>query len=206
MNTKEYQKRYRKEHKKESKKYRIGYYQKHKDKWSEYNKKNRKFKLCKCGNKIDFRSKRCKSCETTRRFELNIINTKGKNNPMYGKKGFWSGKRRLEHSKLMTGKNNPAYKDGTSGIYPIEFTEFLKESIRKRDNYKCKNCGMTEEEHLIVIGKVLNVHHIDYNKENCLEPNLITTCESCNLRANYNREYWKEFYSNKLLENCYEHR
>jgi len=57
---------------------------------------------------------------------------------------------------------------------------------------------MTEEEHLIVTGKVLTVHHIDYNKQNCSKKNLITTCNSCNIQANYNRNYWKEVYTYKL--------
>jgi hypothetical protein len=59
---------------------------------------------------------------------------------------------------------------------------------------------MTEEEHLTVIGRTLEVHHIDYNKKNCKEENLITLCKWCNLRANYNRNYWKTYYQNKLLQ------
>jgi hypothetical protein len=97
-------------------------------------------------------------------------------------------------------ENNPNYIDGTSGLYPLEFNEELKENIRKFDNYICQNCGMTEEEHLITIGTILNVHHIDYNKKNCNKNNLITLCRQCNLRANYNREYWKELYEIKIKE------
>jgi ribosomal protein L34E len=96
------------------------------------------------------------------------------------------------------GKLNVNYIDGSSGIYPVEFNDILKESIRKRDNYTCQNCNMTEEEHIIVVGKVLSVHHIDYDKINCKSDNLITLCDSCNLRANYNRSYWKEIYTNKV--------
>jgi len=98
-------------------------------------------------------------------------------------------------------KNHPNYIDGRSfEPYTIEFTEELKESIRKRDDYKCQNCSMTEEEHLIVNGQVLHVHHIDYNKQNCSKENLITTCKQCNIRANYNRSYWEEIYKNKIME------
>jgi len=57
---------------------------------------------------------------------------------------------------------------------------------------------MTEEEHLIVFGKVLTIHHIDYNKQNCKENNLITLCGSCNTRANFNRSYWVDFYKQKV--------
>jgi len=57
---------------------------------------------------------------------------------------------------------------------------------------------MTEEEHIIVVGKVLSIHHIDYDKQNCKENNLITLCDSCNNRANSNRNYWIEFYTKKV--------
>ena len=73
--------------------------------------------------------------------------------------------------------------------YPFEWDEELKEQIRKRDNYTCQNCGMTEEEHLIAIGRALIVHHINYDKKNCKKYNLISLCNQCNVRANYNQKY-----------------
>jgi hypothetical protein len=36
-----------------------------------------------------------------------------------------------------------------------------------------------------------DVHHIDYDKANCAKENLITLCEVCHGRTNYNRDYWK---------------
>jgi hypothetical protein len=96
--------------------------------------------------------------------------------------------------------NNNYVKDRSLIEYTLEWNGQLKESIRKRDDYKCQNCGMTEEEHLIVWGQVLHVHHIDYNKKNCQEDNLITTCLQCNIRANFNRDYWQEFYQEKIHE------
>ena len=78
--------------------------------------------------------------------------------------------------------------------YPKNFY-YIKETIRQRDNYECQNCSMTEEEHLIVHGQVLHVHHIDYDKQNCNKENLISLCHNCNIRANYNRTYWQEFYT-----------
>jgi hypothetical protein len=102
------------------------------------------------------------------------------------------------------GDKNGNWNNGSSfEPYSIEFTEELREQIRKRDNYICQNCSMTEEEHLIVVGKVLSIHHIDYNKKNCEEDNLITICLSCNSRANFNKEHWQEFYT-KLLINKYD--
>jgi len=117
---------------------------------------------------------------------------------------YWKHKRCYSCARkevLKDPRNHPNYRDGSSfEKYPQEFTDKLKESIRKRDNYECQNCNMTEEEHLTVIGKVLEVHHIDYNKQNCKEDNLITLCCGCNTRANYNRSYWQEFYTNKIKQ------
>jgi 5-methylcytosine-specific restriction endonuclease McrA len=99
------------------------------------------------------------------------------------------------------GKNAVNYIHGQGyGKYSILFNDKLKEKIRKRDNYTCQNCGITEEEHIIVFGEVLSVHHIDYDKQNCLDHNLITACRNCNTRANFNIEYWKNFYTNKIKE------
>lgn len=67
-----------------------------------------------------------------------------------------------------------------------------KDSIKQRDNYKCQN------EECWGKSKKLIIHHIDYNKKNCEDKNLITLCYSCNTRADYNRKYWKEYYENKI--------
>ena len=105
------------------------------------------------------------------------------------------------HKGEYKGKNHPNYIHGEGNFpYPIEFNDQLKELIRKRDNYTCQNCNIVEEEHLIVIGTVLTIHHIDYNKDNCLKDNLITLCNQCNIRANFNRDYWQELYQNKIAQ------
>ncbi|KKM86372.1 hypothetical protein LCGC14_1279730, partial [marine sediment metagenome] len=102
--------------------------------------------------------------------------------------------------KFNTGKSHPNYIDGTGNApYPPEFNDKLKQKIRRRDNYTCQNCGITEEEHIIVFGKVLGIHHIDYNKFNCKEENLITLCHQCNVRVNFNRGYWKKYFESKSL-------
>ena len=63
--------------------------------------------------------------------------------------------------------------------YPEEWNEELKESIRKRDNYTCQICGMTQEESLIRYKGKLSIHHIDRNKNNCNPDNLVTQCKGC---------------------------
>ena len=175
-----------------------------------------------CGKEIWKPFKRCKHCAKVYQYKTNP-----NSNPMKGKTGelhptFIHGKSHHNNICLDCGKkiwfgfkrckscarieqykdprNHPNYVDGKSKEpYTMEFKDSLKESIRKRDNYECQNCSMTEEEHLIVNGQVLHVHHIDYNKENCKESNLISLCGCCNSRANFNRSYWKEFYTTKVL-------
>lgn len=107
----------------------------------------------------------------------------GENNPMYG----------------IQGKDAPNWKNGLSREpYPLEWRETLKESIRQRDNYICQKCHIPQRELL----RKLDVHHIDYIKDNLDPKNLISLCNKCNCKANYNREYWtKYFKENKCLKN-----
>ena len=67
------------------------------------------------------------------------------------------------------------------------FNETTKQRIRERDEYTCQNCGKTPSKH---------VHHIDYDKMNSSDKNLINVCGPCNSKANANREYWTEYYIN----------
>ena len=83
--------------------------------------------------------------------------------------------------------------------YSFSFNKELKMEIRKRDNYICQICGMTEEEHLIVYGDALYIHHKNYDKQNSNENNLISLCSQCHTRTNYNRTYWIEFFYRKLV-------
>ena len=110
--------------------------------------------------------------------------------------------RKFPHRSLrMLGKDNPNWKNGISKIpYSFEFTVKLKQEIRERDNFICQGCGMPEEKHIIAYGRILTVHHIDYNKQNCKETNLITLCNVCNSKANGDRDYWFAYYT-YIIEN-----
>ncbi len=87
--------------------------------------------------------------------------------------------------------------EGIERIYPEEWNERLKESIRQRDNYTCQECGLHQDE-LEGRFKKLDVHHIDYDKDNLDPKNLITLCKGCHVKTNYNREYWIEYFQNNL--------
>ena len=96
---------------------------------------------------------------------------------------------------------SPNWRGGISSeLYPLEFTSKLKKQIRKRDNYTCQICGMTEEEHLILYDRVLDIHHIDYDKENLNPDNLMSLCHKCNMKVNRNRDYWYAYFK-YIMEN-----
>jgi len=96
---------------------------------------------------------------------------------------------KIKISEAKKGEKCHFWRGGISSTsYGEKWTPWLKTKIRKRDKfvcYVCKNNGY-------------HVHHIDYNKENCEDDNLITLCKSCHMKTNGNREYWKEFLTNKL--------
>lgn len=89
---------------------------------------------------------------------------------------------------IMFGENHPLWVGGHDKKgYPREqWTETLRLSIRQRDNFKCQVCGVPELE----CETKLDVHHIDYNKQNNNPDNLISLCHSCHSKTNVNREHW----------------
>jgi len=136
----------------------------------------------------------------------------GKGNPMYGKHHAKKSREQIRRGligkslSITTRKKMSLCKGGTgipyeNSEYNEKFSRKLKEQIRKRDNYKCQNCGMTEKEQLSLINRVLHVHHIDYNKHNCDVFNLLTLCLWCNLTANFNRKFWTKKFKDHLSEN-----
>ena len=104
--------------------------------------------------------------------------------------------------KTVTNIKNPNWKGGKSfEPYGPEWTSELRESIRKRDNYICQLCSLIEEEHIIIYGEVLSIHHINYDKLNCSPNNLTALCKQCSARVNFNREYWRSFFNERVRSN-----
>lgn len=101
---------------------------------------------------------------------------------------------RRKMSEAQKGEKGSNWQGGKSfEVYPQDWTYDLKESIRKRDNYTCQECGIHKDE----LNRKLHVHHIDYNKKNCNPINFITLCCACHMKTNYNKEYWMEYFKNE---------
>jgi len=111
-------------------------------------------------------------------------------------------KMKQNHADVL-GKNNPAWLGGKSfEPYCPKFNNEFKNLIRLRDNFCCLNCGMSEQKHIIIRRRKLAIHHIDYNKKNTCLQNCCALCDSCNIKANKNRNIWTDYYQ-KLLKERY---
>lgn len=136
-------------------------------------KHGKRMKIIKTGTKH--------SAETKRKMRLFRLK-----NPLK----FWLGKKRPDMSKRLKG-NKYAYINGEGySPYSNKFNKSLKIKILKRDNFTCKKCHQYGPKK----NNILNVHHIDYNKENCGVNNLITLCHSCNNQVNRNIDYWFAYF------------
>ncbi len=112
-----------------------------------------------------------------------------------GKTHFKKGDSRI------TGKSNFNWLGGKSfEPYGVEFNNELKEKIRERDQYRCQECFRDQDELYTKSGKKysLIVHHIDYDKKNNVEENLIALCRSCHLQTNYSRKDWTEYFGGRV--------
>lgn len=94
----------------------------------------------------------------------------------------------------VNGERNPGYIDGrkydgndtyTSLFYNLKF----RDKILKNQNYTCPIC-------LEELSSNSHLHHIDYDKKNDNENNLIFLHLSCHMKTNFNREFWKVFFEN----------
>lgn len=138
-----------------------------------------------CKKQIDYKNERCWKCECKRR----KISYKGKGNSFFNREHRKESKKKISLSK------------GGTGI-PYEFNNYpkdffrIKPKIRARDNYTCQLCDKKFDKY----STGLDVHHIDYNKNNNDEINLICLCHKCNIRANFDRDYCYAYYTYKMEE------
>lgn len=153
-----------------------------------------------CGNKCHSKSMIGQKLNENQLRALAIGQQKGKVSKTKGTH-IHSEEQKKKWSDTRKGKKHYNWRGGISKFpYLFNFNDELKNEIKERDNYICQNCKITEEEHITVFGRVLPIHHIDYDKKNNNKNNLITVCIACNVRANYNRNYWIKFFK-KIINN-----
>jgi len=120
-----------------------------------------------------------------------------KNNP--DKAELKNEKTRLTNIKRGTHKNekNVNWYGGISKLkIKRTLTNNKKEEIKKRDGYRCQECFRNREE----LEQPLLVHHIDFDKLNDEDNNLITLCNPCHSKLNYNRENWINHFQNVQIQ------
>ena len=84
-------------------------------------------------------------------------------------KTYWDSKK-----DCWVGEKNPRWNDEKKYVKPKGF-RMIREHVRKRDNYKCQDCGVNETK----LKRQLDVHHKDRNTKNNSYENLICYCRSC---------------------------
>ncbi len=143
----------------------------------------------------------------TEEFRANTsLRMSGKGNPMYGKsvsdgtrkkislagignKNNLGHKHSEETRKKMSddrkGESHPNWRGGTTKdpYCPIFQSKDFRAMVLERDNNECQNPDCWNVDARICL------HHIDYDRRECKLDNLITLCHSCNMRANYDREW-----------------
>ena len=96
--------------------------------------------------------------------------------------------------KMSLAQSGPNHSNWQGGIsyepYAPEFNQPLKDRIRWRDNFICQfpGCGLAEA------GRHHHVHHIDYDKKNNCESNLILLCNYHNVVVNGSRQQWTKYF------------
>jgi hypothetical protein len=167
--------------------------EKHFSKPKRYSEEQWNMRVC-CSNKCQGFLKRGK--ELSEAHKENVSNAlKGRKSPcgMLGRKHS-EGARRKIRENATRGENHWAWNGGISNDdYPNDWNDVLKESIRMRDGYCCQECGTHQEE----LGRKLDVHHIDYDKQNLDPNNLIALCRQCHMKTNHDREHWKLYFYNE---------
>lgn len=149
-----------------------------------YNKSREKITLCVDCEQVlkDSRQLRCRKCDNTRRW----------NDKQYKKNVSKSISLSLGGTGISRRKS--CYKE-----YGGKFDDRLKEQIRFRDKYICQVCGCSQLEN----GKQLDVHHVDYTKQNCDVNNLVALCHSCHAKTKTNRNEWISYFTQKREVNIH---
>lgn len=117
--------------------------------------------------------------------QINCRNRKNKTDKIYCSIAC----KNIGHSNLMTGDGNTNWLGGISKApYGFDWTNRTKKRIRELDKYICQICGKTQEEQIAELNLRLDVHHIDGNKKNCEDDNLVTLCHICHVKLERSKQ------------------
>lgn len=154
--------------------------------------------LCECGCKIEIIIKPHHSWYGTPRFITGHDSKPEENRKKMSeaRKGIPSGRKGIPSGRC--GEKNPNWRGGISFLpYCPKFNFQKREEIREKYGRKCFLCDKSELEN----GKKLDVHHIDYDKEqgcNGKTFELVPLCTSCHGRTNSKREEYRKILLDKL--------
>lgn len=167
----------------------------------------KKFHIPKCREKAKFCSPECyhKSRKTGRRTKSNCVCDycgnefyKAKSLQEKHQHNFCSVKcmgKYYSENKLFSGENSGTWNGGKKTYYGENWLS-QRRKARKRDNYTCQRCGITEKEY----GQELSVHHKipfimfkDYKEANRLD-NLICVCEPCHRKIHSGENHPSKFF------------
>ena len=81
----------------------------------------------------------------------------------------------MAHRERVKGEKNGMWVDGTNRERYLADFNRVKMEARQRDGNACRLCGVKRADY----DKELDVHHIDYNKENNVIGNMVSLCRFC---------------------------
>jgi hypothetical protein len=156
---------------------------------------NKEFKIIKQRkNTAKFCSKKCHN-------KWMSINQIGEDNPFYNHEHTDETKNKISgcNKGKLLGENNPMWQGGISYLpYCEKFTLKLKQLIRDRYD----NCDYISGIHKDICNKGINldVHHVDYNKQQGCDSDwkLIPLSKSNHVRTNSNRPFWNKLFKYSL--------
>lgn len=102
----------------------------------------------------------------------------------------WMASKRKQASHPLPLLPYTTYKDFT---YPQWWNTKARTRIKVRDSYACQLCQVPGT------NKTLVIHHINYDKRDCQDPNVITLCKPCHDKTRYNRLYWYAYFWKQRL-------
>jgi len=101
-------------------------------------------------------------------------------------------------SKDRRGDKNPCWRGGVATLpYCNKWTREFRERVRTFFGHRCVECLSPQN------GKLLDVHHVNFNKMSCCDntkPLFVTLCRSCHAKIRQNKLYWEQRFTSMIME------